>query len=118
MGISVPSADAPVLKNTNAILAFGNAESTVPKTTACIHCGRCENHSPIGLVPTEKEKAYTAGNGEQLEKLQVNLCMECGCCSYICPAKRPLVQTNKLAKANLRDYIAKKQAKAKEESGK
>ena len=118
MGISVPSADAPVLKNTNAILAFGNAESTVPKTTACIHCGRCVNHCPIGLVPTEIEKAYKAGNGEQLEKLQVNLCMECGCCSYICPAKRPLVQTNKLAKATMRDYIAKKQAKAKEESGK
>lgn len=118
MGISVPSADAPVLKNTNAILAFGNAESTAPKTTACIHCGRCVNHCPIGLVPTEIEKAYTAGSGEQLEKLQVNLCMECGCCSYICPAKRPLVQTNKLAKATLRDYIAKKQAKAKEESGK
>ena len=118
MGISVSSADAPVLKNTNAILAFGNAESTAPKTTACIHCGRCVNHCPIGLVPTEIEKAYTAGSGEQLEKLQVNLCMECGCCSYICPAKRPLVQTNKLAKATLRDYIAKKQAKAKEESGK
>lgn len=67
MGISVPSADTPVLKNTNAILAFGNAESTAPKTTACIHCGRCVNHCPIGLVPTEIEKAYTAGSGEQLE---------------------------------------------------
>jgi len=27
--------------------------------------------------------------------------MECGCCAYICPAHRPLVQTNKLAKAKL-----------------
>ena len=118
MGISVPSPDSPVLKNTNAILAFGKADATAPRTTACIHCGRCVNHCPLGLVPTEIEKAYKAKSGELLEKLQVNLCMECGCCSYICPAKRPLVQTNKLAKATLRDYIAKKQAKAKEESGK
>lgn len=118
MGISVPSTESPVLKNTNAVLAFGKADATAPKTTACIHCGRCVNHCPLGLVPTEIEKAYKAGSGELLEKLQVNLCMECGCCSYICPAKRPLVQTNKLAKAALRDYLAKKQAKAKEESGK
>ncbi len=118
MGISVPSPDSPVLKNTNAILAFGKSDATAPRTTACIHCGRCVNHCPLGLVPTEIEKAYKAKSGELLEKLQVNLCMECGCCSYICPAKRPLVQTNKLAKATLRDYIAKKQAKAKEESGK
>ena len=118
MGISVPSPDSPVLKNTNAILAFGKADATAPRTTACSHGGRCVKHGPLGLVPTEIEKAYKAKSGELLEKLQVNLCMECGCCSYICPAKRPLVQTNKLAKATLRDYIAKKQAKAKEESGK
>lgn len=118
MGLSVPSDDVPVIKNTNAILAFGKADSKSPKTTACIHCGRCVNHCPLGLAPTEIEKAYKSKNGEVLEKLCVNLCMECGCCSYICPAKRPLVQTNKLAKAVLRDYISKKQAKAKEENGK
>ena len=118
MGLSVPSDDVPVIKNTNAILAFGKADSKSPKTTSCIHCGRCVNHCPLGLAPTEIEKAYKSKNGEALEKLCVNLCMECGCCSYICPAKRPLVQTNKLAKAVLRDYISKKQAKAKEENGK
>lgn len=118
MGLSVPSDDVPVLKSTNAVLAFGKADAKAPVTTACIHCGRCVNHCPLGLAPTEIEKAYKAGNGEALEKLSVNLCMECGCCSYVCPAKRPLVQTNKLAKAVLRDYISKKQAKAKEENGK
>lgn len=117
MGLSVPSDDVPVIKNTNAILAFGKHDAKTPKTTACIHCGRCVNHCPLGLAPTEIEKAYKGKNGEALEKLQVNLCMECGCCSYVCPAKRPLVQTNKLAKAALREYMSKKQAKAKEENG-
>ena len=41
--------------------------------------------------------------------------MECGCCSYICPAKRPLVQTNKLAKVMLRDWQKLQEQKAKEE---
>ena len=58
MGISVPSPDSPVLKNTNAILAFGKADATSPRTTACIHCGRCVYHCPLGIVPTEIEKAY------------------------------------------------------------
>ena len=42
--------------------------------------------------------------------------MECGCCAYVCPAKRPLVQVNKLSKAMLNQYNAqqKAQAEAKE----
>lgn len=29
-------------------------------------------------------------------------CIECGCCSYICPARLPLVQSFQVAKAVLR----------------
>ena len=29
-------------------------------------------------------------------------CIECGACSYICPARRPLAQAIKTAKAELR----------------
>jgi electron transport complex protein RnfC len=49
-----------------------------------------------------------ADRAEILEKEKVNICMECGCCSYVCPAKRPLVENNKLAKVALRDFNAKK----------
>ena len=48
---------------------------------------------------------------EELKALCVDLCMECGCCSYVCPAKRHLVQTNKLAKAVVRSYDAAQKAK-------
>ncbi len=48
--------------------------------------------------------------------------MECGCCAYVCPAHRPLVQVNKLAKVSLRDdQAARKAAKEmqeKKEAGK
>ena len=46
-----------------------------------------------------------------LEELSVTSCMECGCCSFVCPANRPLVQTNKLAKAFLKEEQAKEASK-------
>ena len=104
MGLAVPSLDSPVLKNTNAVTAMDVKEATPPKPTPCIRCGACLNHCPLRLDPREISKAYKTASPEDLLSLQVDLCMECGCCSYICPAHRPLVQTNKLAKAMLRNY--------------
>ena len=48
---------------------------------------------------------------ERLTELHVTSCMECGCCSYVCPANRPLVQTNRMAKILLREEKAKEDAK-------
>lgn len=114
MGIAVPSVDVPVLKITNAVIAMDEKEATPPKTTACINCGECVNHCPLRLDPREISKAYKLDLCDELEKLSVDLCMECGCCSYVCPAKRNIVQTNKLAKARLANY--RKEQKAREES--
>ena len=122
MGIAVPDLDAPVLKNTNALLALDEKDAVIPKTTACIKCGRCVNSCPLGLMPASIETAFELKKPEQLEELKVNLCMECGCCSFVCPARRPLVQVNKLAKTMLRNYQQAKKAeeeknKAKAEKG-
>ena len=111
MGLAVPSLDSPILKNTNAITVMDIKEATPPKTTPCIRCGACLNHCPLRLDPREIARAYKLGSVEDLQTLHVDLCMECGCCSYICPAHRPLVQTNKLAKALLRVNQAKKEGK-------
>ena len=108
MGIAVPSMHEPVLKNTNAVIFMDKKEAVVPKTTACINCGACLAHCPFRLEPRSISLAYQTGNVSDLEKLCVDLCMECGCCSYVCPANRPLVQTNKLAKIKLREYLSYK----------
>lgn len=120
MGIAVPDLEVPVLKNTNAVLAFDEKDATPPAPTACIKCGRCINRCPLRLMPADIETAYTLKKPEDLAELKVNICMECGCCSFVCPAKRPLVQVNKLAKAMLNQYLRDKKAeeekkKAKEE---
>lgn len=113
MGIAVPDMDAPILKNTNAIIAMDEKDATPRKTTPCIRCGSCIDHCPLHLNPVGISKALKANDTKELADLKVNLCMECGCCSFICPTAQPLVQRNKLAKSLLRS--AQAQAKAKEE---
>ena len=112
MGITVPDTTAPVLKNTNAILALTGKETKLPKTTPCIRCGSCGSACPFGLSPAAIARAYDKKDAVALESLSVNACMECGCCSFICPANRPLVQTNKLAKVFLKEEKAKEDTKA------
>ena len=108
MGITVPNLDVPVLKQTNAVLAFTAKETRMPSQTACIRCGTCANTCPLGIDPAAIAVNHEAGNIEALGKLGVQVCMECGCCSFNCPACRPLVQTNKMAKAAYKDFTDKK----------
>ncbi len=111
MGVSVPNTELPIMKNTNAVLALTEKEARLPKTTACIRCGACTNNCPFGLAPAAMAKAYENKDADRLSELCVNTCMECGCCSFVCPANRPLVQTNKLAKALLKETKAKEDAR-------
>jgi len=110
----VPLSDigAPITKQTNALIALDKKDAVVPKSTACIKCGKCAATCPFGLSPCDISAAMKAGDMEALEKLKVNVCMECGCCAYICPAKKDIVQNHKIAKARLRKYqMAKKEEK-------
>ena len=107
MGITVPDDTAPILKNTNAVLALTAREVKTPRTTACIRCGSCASSCPFGLVPLQIAAATERRDVTMLGDLAVMNCMECGCCSFVCPAHRPLVQTNKLAKTILREAQAK-----------
>ena len=111
MGVTVPNPDVPVLKNTNAVIALTPKEAKLPKTAACIRCGSCTGVCPFGLAPAEILLAYKKRDADALKKLSVDTCMLCGCCSFTCPANRPLVQTNQLSKQLLKEVKAKETAK-------
>jgi electron transport complex protein RnfC len=57
-----------------------------------------------------------------LERFKVGLCAECGCCAYVCPSKRQLVQRFQLSKKILRAHkseqkaLTEKKARAEEEA--
>lgn len=103
MGRAIFSDEMPIVKNNNAILAFSKAQSLVKEETACINCGRCHQACPFGLIPTALADAYARRDAQALSDLKVMQCMECGSCSYICPARRPLGFTNKLGKAVVKE---------------
>ena len=117
MGISMSDFNSPILKQTNAIIFMGEAEATPPLVTPCIKCGACISSCPFSLDPPAISKAYKANDPKTLEYLKVDICMECGCCSYVCPAKRNIVQRNKMAKTMLREYILKKKLTEEKKDG-
>ena len=98
MGKAVPSVDMPITKVINAVLALTAKDSKPPIETACIKCGRCIEQCPMNLMPSHIEDAFEQKNIPALNNLKVNMCAECGCCAYICPAKRPLAQVMALSK--------------------
>jgi electron transport complex protein RnfC len=106
MGVSLFDTDQPVLKSTNAILAF-DSDIAAPDPSNCIRCGSCIRACPLNLMPMRLENAYHKGDVAALGKLKLALCMNCGCCSYVCPAHRPLAEYHQLAKALLRAKTAK-----------
>ena len=111
MGIAVPNDEVPVIKNTNAILAFNKKDSILKKPQPCIKCGKCINVCPFGINPPALAKALTEHNIENMKKFGGEVCMECGCCSFVCPANRPLVQNNRLVKQEIREDYQKNSTK-------
>lgn len=107
MGRATKSDESVTMKNTGSLLCFGKEIAEVKEETACINCGRCMNACPFGLVPVIYAEAYARKDVERLQKFNVMQCMECGSCSYICPARRPLSFTNKLAKGLVKEASAK-----------
>ena len=99
MGMALYDAEQVITKTNNAVLAFVNVKE--PVTTACIRCGRCVRACPLNLMPTLLEQAYDSRDVSELQRLKVILCMNCGCCTYVCPAHRHLAEKNQLAKALL-----------------
>lgn len=107
MGRATKSDESVTMKNTGSLLCFGKEIAEVKEETGCINCGRCMNACPFGLVPVIYAEAYARKDVERLQKFNVMQCMECGSCSFICPARRPLSFTNKLAKGLVKEASAK-----------
>jgi len=98
MGFAVSSLDIPVTKTTSSILFLAEDEIDNTPHSQCIRCGWCLEACPMGLEPKEIAIYVEAGRPQETGQFGVFECFECGCCAYVCPAKRPLVQFIRLAK--------------------
>ncbi len=92
MGFAMFDLDVPTTKTSTALLCLSHDEVSAMEPGPCINCGRCVEVCPGRVVPSRladyaehfDEEAFVKNNGME--------CCECGCCSFICPAKRPLTQ--------------------------
>jgi electron transport complex protein RnfC len=98
MGFAVSSLDIPVTKTFSGILFLTRDEIDNQPYGPCIRCGWCIEACPMGLAPNEIGLYVEAGRVADTAHLGTFECFECGCCAYVCPAKRPLVQFIRLAK--------------------
>lgn len=98
MGFAISDLDMPVTKTTSGVLFLTEDEIDTRPHGQCIRCGWCLDACPMGLSPNEVGIYVEAGRAEETAQFGVFECFECGCCAFVCPAKRPLVQFIRLAK--------------------
>ena len=101
MGFALFGLDIPVTKTSSALLCMTRDEVSACSPTACINCGRCVDACPELLIPSRLAKFSDYGDKETFEKWNGMECVECGSCSFICPARRQLAQSIKTMKKNI-----------------
>lgn len=99
-GVAQGTLDTPLTKGNNAIVLLRAPE--IPAQRDCIRCGRCVEQCPLGLMPGEIGIACEKHDWDAAVALSFLECKECGCCAYVCPAKRRIVQMIKFGKSELR----------------
>lgn len=95
MGFAIFDLDVPATKSSSALLCLSHDEVSHAVETACINCGRCVEVCPGRVIPSKLADFAQNGDKEQFQKYNGMECCECGCCSFICPAKRQLTQSIK-----------------------
>lgn len=102
-GVAQQTVEVPVIKGTSGILLFGGDAFTMSpeEESSCIRCARCVDHCPMGLMPVLIDHASRKNDLIAAENLHALDCIECGVCSYVCPAKRHLTENIKKVKAGI-----------------
>ena len=72
--------------STTAVLAIRDDKHEYSYT--CIGCGRCSAVCPQGLNPMRILQELRRGNRRAVEELGIEDCIQCTCCSYICPSRQ------------------------------
>ena len=107
MGVTMPDADAPIVKTTNCLLVPTEDElPSADAAQACIRCGHCAEACPAQLLPQQLYWYARARDHEKLEEHHLADCIECGACSFVCPSHIPLVQYYRASKAAIREQRA------------
>lgn len=106
MGAGVAWLETPTTKGVTGIVVMARHELPDKGTTVwpCIRCASCVQACPIHLNPSRLGLLARVGRySEMKDTMHLFDCFECGCCSYVCPSRIPLVQQFRVAKQVLRE---------------
>ncbi|MDR1948721.1 MAG: electron transport complex subunit RsxC [Spirochaetaceae bacterium] len=112
MGNAVPTAAIPIQKNTSGIILMTAEETAADCEGPCIRCGRCIRNCACRLSPAIMNHALEAGDLDYAVSAGLLDCIECGSCTYVCPARIKLVQRFRIGKQRLRAKQAAQKAAA------
>lgn len=95
MGFGIFDLDIPTTKTASALLCMTKDDVSRWEPSPCINCGKCVEACPGRVVPSHLADYANRGDKEAFVAHHGMECCECGCCSFVCPAKRPLTQSIK-----------------------
>jgi electron transport complex protein RnfC len=116
MGLAQRGPNVSVVKGTSGVLVL--CDAAAHEAGPCIRCGRCVRACPYGLMPAAISRAAERLNVDAAIEWNLLECKECGCCTYVCPARRPIVHQVKFAKAEAAKWKRRAAEKEKAEAAK
>ena len=102
MGTPFSDTSIPVVKDTTTLLFLPPDPEEDRPEAPCIRCARCVNACPVSLQPILIHNAHRAGRLDLSSNLQAETCIQCGCCTYVCPSKIPLLASIRKERQALR----------------
>lgn len=98
MGKAMANLESTVTKGTSGILMLSEDKAVRPEAGPCIRCAKCVDACPMGLEPYLLMQYSQRQMWAEDEANHIMDCIECGCCIFSCPAKRPILDYVRLGK--------------------
>lgn len=111
MGRAVVNVDAPIQKGSSGILLMSDTQSVRAEMDNCIRCGKCVSVCCMGLQPYLLMNLVEKKMWQEAEQEAVYDCLECGSCSFTCPAHRPLLDYIRYGKSTVMRIVRERSAK-------
>ena len=100
-GKTIYDTDFPIFIETDAVLIQGKDDIIEIDNVPCVNCGKCVDVCPCNLQVNLLSRYSEFSLFEKCEELDIERCIECGLCSYMCMTRRPVVQYLQFAKKEI-----------------